>query len=180
MYYYKIITHFLGLLFLRRKPQELEYSRKTFFLFSSLIFLISYINILVLGIKIPNIKIFMFLSILINNFSFFLILYLFLLKNGFQNRFIQTSSNLLGIEIINCLFFLLFIFINNNIYNEYMPFLLSLIIAIWFLLVRVNIIRHSFNYGILTSLIVLLSFFFISLIISMILTFTISILYNLF
>ena len=178
MYYYNIISHFLGLLLLKRKPQELQYSKKTFFLFIILIILVSYINILVLGIKIPNIKVFMFLSILINNFSFFLILYLFLLKNGFKNRFIQTSSNFLGIEIINCIFFLLFILINNNIYNEYMPFFLSLVIALWFLLVRINIIRHSFNYGILTSLIVLLSFFFISLIMSMTLTFMISVIYN--
>lgn len=176
--YYKLFLHFIGILSFKRKPQEIEHSNKIFFSFLFLITLISYMNISILGINIPNIKIFMFFSILINNFSFLMILYIFLYKNNIQNRFIQTSCNLLGIEIINCLFFLFFVFINNHIYNEYIPFLLSLSIAIWFFFIRINIIRHSFNHGILFSLILLIMFFFISFIISMSVTFFISLLYN--
>ena len=118
------------------------------------------------------------MSILINNFSFFCILYFFLLKNGIKNRFIQISSNLLGIEIINCVLFLSLIFVNNMIYNDYIPFLLSCSIAIWFLVVRVNIIRYSFNYGTIFSIIFLLALFFISFIISMVITFFLSLFYN--
>ena len=176
---YKLFSHFLGILFFKKKPQELEYSKSTFFTFIGLITLVSYANILILGINIPNIKIFMFLSILVNNCTFFLILYAFLLKNGIRNRFVQISTNLLGIEIINCLFFLSFIFINNKIYNDYIPFLLSLLISTWLFVVRINIIRYSFNYGIIFSLILLLLFFFISLIFSMISTFLLSFVFHL-
>ena len=180
MYYYKLMSHFIGLLFFKRKPQELEYSKKTFLIFILSIISISYINILVLGINIPNIKIFMFLSIIINNFFFFLILYLFLLKNGIGNRFVQTACNLLGIEILNCVFFIVFIFINNNIYNEYIPFFLSFFLSMWLLITRINIIRYSFNYGLFFSLIILVFLFFMSLMMSMIFTFIISFVYNIF
>lgn len=176
--YYEVFLHFLGILTLKKKPQELRYSRNIFKFFSVLAVTISYVNILILGIKVPNIKIFMLMSILINNFSFFCILYFFLLKNGIKNRFIQISSNLLGIEIINCVLFLSLIFVNNMIYNDYIPFLLSCSIAIWFLVVRVNIIRYSFNYGTIFSIIFLLALFFISFIISMVITFFLSLFYN--
>ena len=167
----RILFHFLGIIFLRRKPQDLQYSINLFIVFATFILIISNQIVYYLEIDLfSNI----FFSILVSNFSFLLIIYFFLHKEGLSQRFVQTASNLLGIEILNFVLFYIIIYVNNNINKYYIHFFISFIISIWFFIIRVHIVKHSFNYNTLKSLIYCFIFFIMNFFVTYIISFLLS------
>lgn len=162
-----LVLHFFYIMIFKKKPQDLKYSINLFIILFCCTLVLSNQIVYYLEIGIfSNI----FFSILISNFSFLIIIYFFLKKISLSKRFIQTASNLLGVEIINLILFVTVVFFNNNLNKYYIHFFISLCISIWLFFVRVHIIKNSFNYNILKSVF----FCFIFLVLNFLLTCIIS------
>jgi hypothetical protein len=132
------ITHFVGLLTLKVKPQNLNYSINTF----ALLFIILIVAIkLTIQNIVPQLeKINVLIPILIIAYEgvFLTFLFFLLTKSGKKNRFVQSACNFLGINIISCIISPLISFLP-------LPLLFLCLIKSWFLIVNFHIIKHAFS-----------------------------------
>ncbi len=133
-----VITHFVGLLTLRNKPQNLVYSMNVF----ALLFLLLAFSIKITAQNsIPQVAaINSFIPILIITYEvlFLTIVFLMLTKAGKKNRFIQVGCNFLGVNIINCLISSLVLLV------PFQMFFLCLTKS-WLLIINFHITKHAFN-----------------------------------
>ena len=132
-----IITHFVGLLSLRNKPQNLTYSMH---IFALLFLLLVFILKLTLQNFVPQLKetgSVIPIFIIIYEGFFLAILFFMLTKAGKKNRFVQSACNFLGVNIISCII--------TSIIN-FLPFQLLFICLVksWLLIINLHITKHAF------------------------------------
>lgn len=133
-----VITHFVGLLTLKNKPQNLNYSIHTLaLLFLTLIIAIK----LTIQITIPQLeKINTLVPIMIITYEglFLGILFFLLAKSGKKNRFVQSACNFLGVNIISCI-------ITPLITLLPLQLLFLCLLKSWFLIINFHITKYVFN-----------------------------------
>lgn len=149
-----VITHFIRLLTLKNKPQNLQYSANTFALL--FITLIIAIKLTVQNIA-PQLKaINSIIPFMIIGYEglFLTILYVLLTKSGKGNRFIQSACNFLGVSVISCI-------ASSLIGLLPMPLLFLCLLKSWFLIINFHITKHAFN---VTQLQAVWIYFFINMV----------------
>lgn len=144
------ISHFSKLIFFKRKPEDLPYSRTTL-----IMLLVG--SILTIYILNGNSKWFKLLIThhIIQTVAFLSTIYYFLKKRGIENRFVQASCNILGLGIINKI---LLTFVISAINSQ---FVFCLFFA-WILLIYGYIIQHTFEVSKGRSFFLLAVFFLIA------------------
>ena len=134
-----IINHFVYLLTLKNKPQDLRYSFNIFiFLLILLIALVkvSAADSIIYG---QNFSAYTFIfARLVYESVFLLVLYFTLVWHGIANRFIQAACNFLGVNIVDCIAMAL---ISSS--PLHMIFLSG--IKAWLLIIKFYITKHAFD-----------------------------------
>ena len=128
------LNHFSKLIFFKSKPENIPYSIPTWcWLFSVCLAIDIYKLSFVLGYE---------LSTYINTIklvSFVFLLNWFLQRSNKSNRFIQTCSNILGVNIIGSILLL-----SIPAPAQYNQTLIVMVIS-WIFMIKLYIIRHSFE-----------------------------------
>lgn len=127
------INHFFKLFLLKNKPEQLPYSKITWWLlFTAANSLFFFFN----G-TLPHANI-LFLVFLLQNITFLATVYYFLKRYNIANRFVQTSANFLGLSIVNnILLKVLLTYTKSN--------LLICMFFSWVIMLKIYIIQHSFE-----------------------------------
>lgn len=132
------LTHFVKLLTLKNKPQDLSCSNNMLIILVALLFLIFKLTVKRSIPELAKITAFIPVFIVIYEGLFLTVLFLILNKSGKKNRFVQSACNFIGVHIVSCL-------ISPIIALLPFPLFFLCLAKAWLLLVNFTITKHTFD-----------------------------------
>lgn len=140
------INHFIKLLTLKSRPQNLHYSILNFsILLGAFFILISYVTSQMdtadLPAQMQKIGSVITFGVILHEAVFLTILYFLLKRDDKTNRFIQVATNFVGIDLAECL---LSLFIGKIALGFYVLCALKA----WLLVIKLHVTRHAFDVSI--------------------------------